>query len=72
VIRSSTRIMTEYGTVERMRLNNAEANLAVMFSLFPRAIQCSFTCGSVRRVMERAMVSSATLNGPCSAVSCIL
>src|SRR5437660_1674935 len=34
-------------------------------------IQCSFTCGSVRRVMDRAMVSSPTFNGPCSAASCI-
>ena len=34
--------------------------------------QCSFTCGSVRRTISRASVSSATLTQPCSASSCIL
>jgi hypothetical protein len=34
--------------------------------------QCSLTCGSVRRVMSRASVSSATFVYPCSASSCIL
>ena len=37
-----------------------------------RTPQCSFTCGSVRRVIRRASVSSVTLVGPCSAYSCIL
>ena len=32
-----------------------------------RIIQCSFTCGSVRRVSVRASVSSITLDQPCSA-----
>ena len=36
------------------------------------AAQCSFTCGSVRRVSNRATVSRATFTGPCNAVSCIL
>lgn len=39
---------------------------------FPRFSQCNFTCGSVRRVIIRASVSSATFAGPCSAYSCIL
>ena len=34
--------------------------------------QWSFTCGSVRRVIRRASVSSATFTEPCSACSCIL
>jgi hypothetical protein len=34
--------------------------------------QCSFTCGSVRRVSARAAVSSPTVHRPCSATSCIL
>jgi len=35
-------------------------------------VQCSLTCGSVRRVMMRAAVSSAIFQKPCSASSCIL
>lgn len=34
--------------------------------------QCSFTWGSLRRVIARAMVSSPTFIGPCKAASCIL
>lgn len=34
--------------------------------------QCSLTCGSVRRVISRANVSSATFVYPCSASSCSL
>ena len=34
--------------------------------------QWSFTCGSVRRVIRRASVSSATFTEPCRACSCIL
>lgn len=34
--------------------------------------QCSFTRGSVRRVISRASVSSVTFAKPCSASSCIL
>ena len=34
--------------------------------------QWSFTCGSVRRVIKRASVSSATFTDPCNACSCIL
>src|SRR5215472_12206409 len=32
--------------------------------------QCNFTCGSVRRLIRRTAVSSATLIKPCSAYSC--
>src|SRR6266700_2463766 len=36
------------------------------------AVQCSLTCGSVRRVMILAAVSSVTFQNPCNASSCIL
>ena len=34
--------------------------------------QCSFTRGSVRRVMRRAAVSRIVFHQPCSAISCSL
>jgi hypothetical protein len=38
----------------------------------PQDPQCSLMCGSVRRVINRASVSSAIFAKPCSAYSCAL
>src|SRR6266850_5389617 len=54
----------------------AAADEFAVIALLPNsphdAVQCSFTCGSVRRVIILAAVSSVTFQKPCNASSCIL